>query len=164
MSKSISRAFFADGRADRPRVEGTVARGELRLDTHLYEGLVDGELASTFPYPVDKKMLERGRQRFDIFCQPCHGAGGDGDGMVVRRGFPAPPSLHLQRLADAPPGHMYDVITNGLGRMYGYADRVPVHDRWAIIGWISVLQRSRLGEIQEVPEADRAKLLAQAKP
>ncbi len=152
--------FFPDGRSSRPLVAGTVARGQLREDTHLYEGLVNGKPAETFPFPIDLAVLERGQQRYNIFCSPCHDQTGNGDGMVVRRGFRAPPSYHSDRLRQAPPGYLYDVITNGFGAMQDYAAQVPVRDRWAIVAYIRALQLSQNASLSDVPESERPKLRA----
>ena len=153
--------FFADGRSARPLVEGTVARGRLFADEHLYQGRVDGQLATRFPFQVDRPLLERGRERYGIFCAPCHDSVGAGNGMIVQRGFKRPPSLHVQRLRDAPPGYFFDVITNGYGTMYDYADRIPAEDRWAIAAFIRVLQASQQASLADVPEAARARLDAE---
>lgn len=132
--------FFADGRCARPLVPGTVARGHLEDDPHLFAGRVDGQPAETFPFPITREVLERGQDRYAIFCAPCHGPAGEGDGPIVQRGFPRPPSLLLPRLREALPGYYFDVITNGYGAMFSYADRVPPEDRWAIVAHIRVLQ------------------------
>jgi len=150
--------FFGDGRSERPEVEGTVARGHLRLNEHLYAGKVNGQPATTFPFPITRADLERGRERFNIYCTPCHDASGTGRGMIVQRGFPAPPSYHIQRLRDAPVGHFFDVITNGLGNMYPYASRVTPEDRWRIIAYIRALQLSQFATLADVPPAEREKL------
>lgn len=164
-------AFFANGMASRPLVQGTVARGYLRVDTEFYQGTVDGKPTATFPLrmvsqelhlsgddrEITEKILVRGA-RFNIFCTPCHGQVGDGDGMVVKRGFPAPPSLHIDRLREAPVGHFYDVATRGFGRMPTYAVQVPPVDRWAIVAYIRALQLSQHAAAQELPAQDRAKL------
>ena len=121
--------FFADSRSARPAIPGTIARGQLDDDPHLYTGRVDGALAITFPFPVTRDVFERGRQRYNIFCTPCHDELGNGNGMIVRRGFRQLPSFHIDRLRQAPVGHYYDVITNGLGAMSDYAAQVPVRDR-----------------------------------
>lgn len=152
--------FFADGRASRPPVPGTIARGQLGLDAHFFEGLEGGELAATFPMPIDRAVLERGRERYAIFCTPCHGLAGDGDGMIVRRGMTRPTSFHVERLREAPPGYFFDVMTRGFGAMYSYHDRVPPADRWAITAWIRVLQRSQHVALDEVPANIREALLA----
>jgi hypothetical protein len=153
--------FFHDGRASRPPVAGTVARGELRLDSHYYTGRQGGELAETFPFPVTREVLERGRERYGIFCTPCHDRLGTGNGMIVRRGFPQPPSFHEERLRAAPVGHFFDVISNGLGRMTSYADRVPPRDRWAIAAYLRALQLSQNAALADVPPDERRKLEAE---
>lgn len=113
---------------------------------------------SGFPVPPSPALLARGRERFDIYCAPCHGPYGDGDGMITRHGFPNPPSYHLPRLLDAAPGHFYRVITDGFGRMYPYAYRVPPPDRWAIIAYIRALQLSRHATLADAPPAVRRRL------
>src|SRR6187549_3023319 len=150
--------FFPDGRASRPLVPGTVARGQLREDTHLYEGKVSGKPAETFPFPIDLKTLERGQQRYNIYCSPCHDRVGNGNGMVVRRGFRPPPSYHIERLRKVPPGYLYDVITNGFGAMQDYAAQIPVRDRWAIVAYIRALQFSQNARIEDVPADHRTDL------
>jgi mono/diheme cytochrome c family protein len=152
--------FFYDGQSARLPVEGTVPRGELTLGPQelLYTGKVNGQPADGFPFPVTKEIMERGQERFNINCSPCHGLSGDGDGMIVQRGFRRPPSLHDDRLRTAPVGHFFDVITNGFGVMYPYGYRVPPRDRWAIIAYIRALQFSRQASINDVPEAERQQL------
>jgi mono/diheme cytochrome c family protein len=135
--------FFADGRGSRVPPVHTVARGQLRDDQQFYTGKVGDQLAATFPTPVTREMLTRGQERFDIYCAVCHGRTGEGNGMIVQRGFPQPPSFHEQRLRDAPVGHFVDVITNGYGVMYPYASRVSAEDRWAIAAYIRALQLSQ---------------------
>lgn len=135
--------FFADHRGSRVPPAHTVARGQLREDEQFYTGKIGNELAATFPMPVTRELLERGQQRFDIYCAVCHGATGTGNGPIVQRGFPQPPSLHEQRLRDAPVGHFVDVITNGYGVMYSYASRVEPEDRWAIAAYVRALQLSQ---------------------
>ena len=152
-------SFFADGRASRPSVPGTVARGELRLDEHLYTGRIGGELATEFPFAIDRDALERGRERYGIFCAPCHDHLGNGEGMIVQRGMKRPESLHVARLREAPPGYFFDVITNGFGAMYDYADRISARDRWAITAYVRALQLSQQATPEDVPAAERAKLL-----
>ncbi len=152
--------LFEDGRAMRPQVPGTVARGRLHADEHLLLGRVGGELADTYPFPVTREVLERGRERYDIYCAVCHGPGGDADGVVVQRGFARPASFHEQRLVDQPPGYFVDVIANGFGRMYSYEDRVPAPDRWAIAAYVRVLQTSRSATLADVPTEARAELEA----
>ena len=153
-----STSFFADGRSARPQVEGTVARGELEEDDHLHRGIVDGKPAETFPYPITAEILARGRERYDIFCAPCHGRLGDGDGTVVERGMRRPASFHAERLRNSPPGTHFDAITRGFGAMYDMADRIPVEDRWAIVAYVRALQRSRAATLEDAPEGEREKL------
>jgi len=150
--------FFSDGRSERQPVAGTVARGQLHLDDLLYTGMENGVESNTFPFPITRADLDRGRERFNIYCTPCHDYTGSGNGMIVQRGFPHPPSYHIDRLRQAPVGHFFGVMTNGFGRMYSYADRVDVADRWRIAAYIRVLQLSRNATVQDVPEADRAEL------
>ncbi|MGH7495773.1 MAG: c-type cytochrome [bacterium] len=152
-------SFFSDQRASRPTVEGTVARGQLNLDEHLHTGKINGELAAVFPFPIDKNVLLRGQERFNIFCSPCHGRVGDGQGMIVQRGFRQPQSFHIQRLRESPPGYYFDVITNGFGAMYSYAARVPVEDRWAIAAYIRALQLSQNATWKDVPTEQRRQLM-----
>ena len=148
--------FFPDGRSERPMVPGTVARGQLRTDELLYTGRINGQPANVFPFPITKADLERGQQRFDIYCTPCHDYTGGGDGMIVRRWFPAPPSYRTTKLMNAPVGHLFDVMTNGYGTMFSYADRVSVKDRWRIAAYIRALQLSQTATINDVPEIGRA--------
>jgi len=152
--------FFADGRTERQPVPGTVARGQLRLDELFYSGKVNGVEADVFPFPITHSDLERGRERFNVYCTPCHDYTGTGQGMIVQRGFPQPPSFHILRLRQAPAGHFYGVITNGFGAMYSYAARVEPADRWRIAAYIRVLQLSRNATIEDVPPAERARLSA----
>jgi mono/diheme cytochrome c family protein len=154
--------LFADGRSSRPRVAGTVARGEREHDAHFQEGRVNGELAATFPVEITRDLLARGRERYDIFCAACHDRAGTGQGIVVKRGLKQPPSLHVQRLSSAPPGHLFDVITRGFGAMYDLADRVPPADRWAIVAYVRVLQRSQNATLADLSESERARLRAEA--
>ncbi|MFL6514587.1 MAG: c-type cytochrome [Chthoniobacterales bacterium] len=135
--------FFADGAGSRAAPAHTVARGELRDDEQYFTGKIGNDLAVTMPVPVTRDVLQRGRERFDIYCAVCHGRTGEGNGMIVQRGFPQPPSLHEERLRNAPAGHFFDVMTNGYGVMYPYASRVSPADRWAIIGYIRALQLSQ---------------------
>lgn len=154
-------SFFTDGRAERPQVPGTVARGKLRLDTHLYEGKVNGELATTFPIEVTEAVLARGKERYMIFCAPCHDETGSGRGMIVRRGMKQPTSFHAERLRESSPGYYFDVITNGFGVMYDYSDRIPAEDRWAIVAFVRALQLSQNTPLAELSEEERAQLAAQ---
>lgn len=150
---------FPDGRSERPMVPGTVARGHLRTDELLYTGKIDGKPANEFPFPITKADLARGKQRYDIYCTPCHDYTGSGEGMIVRRGFPAPPSYHDAKLVSAPVGHFFDVMTNGYGTMFSYASRVSVQDRWRIAAYIRALQLSQDATLKDVPPEERLKLL-----
>jgi mono/diheme cytochrome c family protein len=150
--------FFANGQASRALVANTVARGLLREDMHLNEGKVDGQLATTFPMPVTADVMARGQERFNVFCSPCHGKTGSGNGMVVQRGFRAPPSYHEDRLRNAPVGYFFDVMTNGFGAMQDYSSQVPVADRWAIAAYIRALQLSQRATLADVPQSRRADL------
>jgi hypothetical protein len=150
--------FFGDGRSERQPVPGTVARGQLRLDELMFTGRENGVVMDKFPFPITKADLDRGRERYNVYCTPCHDYSGTGRGMIVQRGFPQPPSYHIQRLRDAPAGHFYEVITNGFGAMYSYAARVEPADRWRIAAYIRVLQLSRNATIQDVPESARQNL------
>ena len=135
--------FYEDLRSARSPVTGTIARGQLRNDTYYYTGMVGKEPGNEMPFPVTRQVLERGRERFNIFCAPCHSRLGDGNGMVVQRGYRRPPSYHIDRLRNAPLGHFYDVIANGFGAMPDYAQQVPPDDRWAIAAYIRALQLSQ---------------------
>ena len=161
--------FFADGRASRNPVAGTIARGQLRLDRHLYEGKADTGLATTLPMPLTKELLERGHQRFDIYCSPCHDRTGRGNGMVVQRGLKRPPSFQQDRapgnapgdginLRTAPVGYFFDVMTNGFGVMYSYASRITPEDRWAIAAYIRTLQFSQNASFDQLPTEDQRQL------
>jgi mono/diheme cytochrome c family protein len=146
--------FFADGRASRNPPAGTVARGWLRADESLYTGRANGELAAEFPFPIAHADMQRGRDRYNIYCTPCHGLLGDGQGMVVQRGLRRAASYHQDRLRDERPGYFFDVITNGFGAMQGYAEQIPVRDRWLIVAYVRALQLSQNATMAEVP-ADR---------
>lgn len=152
-------SFFADGRASRPRIPGTVARGRRDDDALLVSGKADGKLAEVFPAPVTKDVLERGHQRFDVYCSPCHDRAGGGQGMIVMRGYKQPTSFHEERLRTMPPGYFFDVVTNGFGIMPSYAAQIPVDDRWAIVAYIRALQLSQHATLAEVPDAERTALL-----
>ena len=150
--------FFGDDRSARPLVPGTVARGHLHEDTLLETGKAGKDDATVFPFKVDARVLERGRERYDIYCSPCHGRTGDGDGMIVQRGFRHPPSYHEERLRTAPIGHFVDVMTNGFGAMADYRQQVEARDRWAIAAYIRALQLSQHATLADVPAGERAKL------
>jgi cytochrome c553 len=151
-------AIFTDGRASRSLVANTVARGQLRDDVHLSTGKIDGKLVSEFPMPVTSEVMARGQERFNVFCSPCHGQTGEGNGMIVQRGFRQPPSYHEDRLVNVPVGHFFDVMTNGFGAMQDYASQVPVADRWAIAAYIRALQFSRRATMDDVPADRRAEM------
>lgn len=144
--------FFADGSAMRMPVEGTVARGELRADTQYYTGKDEqGNFIAKSPLQFTMPVLQRGQQRYDIYCAPCHDGAGTGQGIVIKKGFLLPPSFHLDRLREAPDGHFYDVISNGIRNMPSYRHQVPVEDRWAIVGYVRALQRSQSASSGDVP-------------
>jgi len=151
-------AFFGDERSARPLVPGTVARGQLRDDPFLETGKIGKADATVFPFPVDAALMARGRERFEIFCTPCHGRTGTGDGMIVRRGYRRPPTYHDDRLRSAPVGHFVDVMANGFGAMPDYADQVDARDRWAIAAYIRALQLSQHARLADVPESERGAL------
>jgi mono/diheme cytochrome c family protein len=135
-------AVWPDGTEARPLPEGTVAQGDLDYLASLMD-----------PPPATRELIEQGQEGFNAICAPCHGFTGEGNGVVVQRGFPAPPSYHIPRLRAAPPQHLFDVITDGYGVMYSYADRVPPRERWAIVAYIRALQLSRHATVAEAPEA-----------
>ena len=153
--------FFDDGRSARPVVPGTVARSQLRTDEAYYTGKMNGVEVATFPFPVTREVLERGRDRYNIYCTPCHDRQGDGQGMIVQRGFPPPPSYHTDRLRQAPVGHFYNVMTNGYGTMYSYASRITPQDRWAIAAYIRALQLSQDAKLSDLTDEDRRQLQSQ---
>jgi mono/diheme cytochrome c family protein len=148
-------SFFVDARSARPLVAGTVARGQLREDTLLYTGKVDGADSAAFPFAIDNRVMARGEERYNIYCSPCHGRTGQADGMVVRRGYRAPPSFDQDRLRAAAAGHFFDVISNGFGAMPDYAAQIRVEDRWAIVAYIRALQLSENATLADVPADQR---------
>ncbi len=152
-------AFFPDKRGMRPLVANTVARGRLNEDAHMILGKVDGKDAETFPMQITKEVLARGRDRYAIYCINCHGMLGDGDSMIVSRGLKRPPSYHIDRLRQAPPGYVFGVITNGFGVMYDLSDRIKPEDRWAITAYVRALQQSQNATIDYVPPDERDRLL-----
>jgi mono/diheme cytochrome c family protein len=144
--------FFADQRSERPPVEGTVARGQLHEDTYFYTGKAGSTPGDYMPFPVTKEVLERGRERYNIYCAPCHSLVGDGNGFIPSRGFARkPPSYHIERLQKAPLGYFYDVVTNGFGIMPDYASQIPPQDRWTIVAYIRALQLSQNATRADVP-------------
>ena len=151
--------FFADGNSSRLPPPNSIARGHLQVDALLYAGRdPDGKPTTQFPWPVDEAVVARGKQRYEIVCANCHGPDGYGQGIIVRRGFPQPPSYHDESMRNAPVGHFFDVITNGYGMMYPYASIIEVNDRWAIIAYIRALQRSQHAFKADVPPAILADL------
>jgi mono/diheme cytochrome c family protein len=159
-----SSTFFDDGASSRPLVAGTVPREDPRdlpdvKDRELLlTGLRDGVPSRSAPFPVDRAVLERGQERYRIYCTPCHGELGDGKGIIVQRGFTSPPSYHDDRLREAPLGHFFQVITQGHGAMYSFASRVPPQDRWAIAAYIRALQLSQEAKVSDLPPEDRGKI------
>lgn len=149
---------FPDALSARQPVAGTVARGQLQLDDAVYKGKVNGAEVTQIPVPVNETLLRRGRERYNIHCAPCHSETGDGQGMIVQRGFLAPPTYHQDRLRLAPAGHFFDVITHGYGAMYSYADRIATPDRWAIVAYVRALQKSQDTPVAELNSDDRNKL------
>jgi len=145
--------FFDDGRSERPLIENTVARGSIAD-----EDLFVPKESNAFPLPLTPELLNRGHERYRIFCSPCHGIQGDGNGMVSMRGMKHPPSYHDPRLRQVSNGYLYDVITNGFGGMLSYSAQVPPADRWAIIAYVRALQLSRNAPVSELPPDVRAKL------
>jgi mono/diheme cytochrome c family protein len=153
--------FFADGSSARPLVEGTVARGTLQDDEAFFTGKVSNVDVKELPIAVDEALLNRGQERFNIYCTPCHDKTGSGNGMVVQRGYRQPPSFHIDRLRQADAGHFFDVMTNGFGMMPDYKAQVDARDRWAIIAYIRALQLSQHAATADIPGGDPTKL---AKP
>lgn len=145
--------FFSDGRSERAPVENTVSRDALDNDD-----LMVTRDSNNFPLPVNEALLDRGQERYRIFCSPCHGIQGDGNGMVAMRGMKHPPSYHQDRLRQSPNGYFYDVITNGFGQMYSYSAQIPPRDRWAIVAYVRALQLSRNAHVADLPPADRDQL------
>jgi mono/diheme cytochrome c family protein len=148
--------FYPDQRSARPLVEGTVARGQLQADQYFYTGKIGSNPGDYMPFPVTKEVLERGRERYDIFCAPCHSRVGDGNGFVPSRGFSRrPPSYHIPRLEQAPLGYFFDVMTNGFGIMPDYASQIPPDDRWRIVAYIRALQLSQNATENDVPPGQK---------
>ncbi len=164
--------MFADSNSSRPLVKGTLPRGYLWADQELYEGTKGpgdsatsptdttsvGSDVNVFPFPITREVLDRGQERYNIYCSPCHGVLGDGHGFIADRGFSPPPTYHQDRLRNAPLGHFYDVITHGFGRMPDYSMQIPPHERWAIIAYIRALQFSQDATMADIPPSDSSKL------
>jgi mono/diheme cytochrome c family protein len=155
--------FYRDGMSSRTPVEGTVTTGQPENDELLYSGKINGKVADLFPFPISIETARHGQDRFNTFCSPCHGRLGDGNGMIVQRGFPRPPSLLADSVAANPAGFYFDVITNGFGRMYSYAPSVPPQDRWAIVAYIRALQLRQKMKMTALPEDEREKFLRDKK-
>lgn len=156
--------FFSDHRSARPMVEGTVARGHLRIDEARYTGKIDGNDIDEFPIPITKADIVRGQERFNIYCTPCHSRIGDGNGMIVLRGYRQAASFYSDKLMKAPIGHFFDVITNGFGAMPSYASRVEPDDRWRIAAYIRALELSETANINDVPQDQRQNMIAEPAP
>ena len=147
--------FFADGRSARNPVDGTVARGDLREDSYLYTGKIGSNPGDYMPFPVTADVLARGHERFNVYCTPCHGRVGDGNGFIPSRGLKRPPSYHIDRLRKAPVGYFFDVMTNGFGVMQDYSAQVAPRDRWAIVAYIRALQLSQNATSADVPAGQK---------
>ena len=152
--------IFRNGASAQPLVEGTVARGDLRQDELLATGKVNGQPANEFPFAITRADLDRGEERFNIYCAPCHGRTGEGNGMVVQRGYRQPPSYHADRMRELPAGYFVDVMTNGFGAMPDYRAQITPEDRWRIVAYIRALQLTNQGTTGDVPAAELAKLEA----
>jgi len=150
--------FFKNASSARPLVDDTVARGTLQDDAAFFTGKTNGAEVDALPFPLTAEVLDRGEQRFNIYCAPCHDVTGSGHGMIVRRGYKQPPSYHIDRLRQIPIGHFYDVMTNGFGAMPDYKAQIAPRDRWAIAAYIRALQLSQHASLADVPQEDRPKL------
>jgi mono/diheme cytochrome c family protein len=152
--------FFEDGLAMRRVPEGTVARNDPAPHAEFASGMEGGRFVATIPHELTPEMLERGRERYTIYCAPCHDHVGTGLGPIVQAGLrnPAPPTFHSERLRDVPDGYLFDVMTNGFGAMYSYKDRVSAQDRWAIAGYVRALQLSQSAPVADLPEEDQRTL------
>ena len=150
--------FFVDGRASRPLPGGAIAIDELNEVDSVHTGAVHGQFLAQIPIPVNKALLERGQERYNIFCSPCHGYLGDGNGMIARRGFKWPANLQSDRLRAAPPGYVFQVISNGYGAMMDYSAQIHVNDRWAIVAYLHALQLSQRATLNDVPQPRRSEL------
>ncbi len=150
--------LFADGASSRPLVDGTVSRSRGAIDEVFFTGQDANGLVTEVPMDVTEAVLKRGQERYNIYCAPCHNYSGNGRGMIVQKGFVQPTSFHDPRLQAAPVGYFFNTITNGFGRMYSYASRVPPEDRWAISAYIKTLQYSQNAPIADLPENVRQQL------
>ncbi len=149
---------LTNGASAQPLVAGTVPRGHLNADELLHTGKVDGKAADLFPFAVTRADLDRGEQRFNIYCAPCHGKTGDGNGMVVQRGYRQAASMHIDRLRTVEAGYLFDVITNGFGVMKDYRGQIPVDDRWRIVAYLRALQMTRTASPAEIPTEELQKM------
>ncbi len=156
--------FFKNGSSARPLVDDTVARGTLQDDTAFFTGKDNGAEVDALPFPLTSDVLDRGEQRYNIYCSPCHDVTGNGRGMIVRRGYKQPPSYHSDRLRQVPIGHFFDVMTNGFGAMPDYKAQIAPRDRWAIAAYIRALQLSQHAAVSELDPDDRQKVSAPAAP
>jgi len=156
-------AFFPDGQGSRAPVVGTVPQGGLRLDQALFRGREGDAFVGTFPFAIGRKDLDRGRERYDIFCSPCHDRLGTGRGIIVQRGYRAPSSFHVDRLRQSPPGYLFDVITRGFGAMPDYAAQVPTRDRWLIVAYLRALQLSQNASRDELTLEEMRRLEGEAR-
>jgi mono/diheme cytochrome c family protein len=147
--------FYTDLRSARPPVEGTVARGQLHEDAYFYNGKVGNNPGDYLPFAVSQEVLGRGRERFNIYCSPCHSRLGDGNGIIVQRGYRVPPSLHIERLRKAPLGYFFDVMTNGFGAMPDYSAQISARDRWNVAAYIRALQLSQNATAADVPAGQK---------
>jgi mono/diheme cytochrome c family protein len=156
--------LFVNGSSARPLVEGTIARGTLQEDVAFFTGKIGAADVKEFPFPIDEQVLDRGEERFNIYCTPCHDRTGSGRGMVVQRGYRQPPSFHIDRLRQADVGHFFDVMTNGFGAMPDYRAQISPRDRWNIVAYIRALQLSQHAATADIPGGDPAKLAKPAAP
>lgn len=147
--------FYADLRSERPQVDGTVARGQLREDTYFYTGKVGETPGDYMPFAVTADVVARGQERYNIYCAPCHSRTGDGNGIIPQRGYRHPPSYHIERLRKAPLGYFFDVMTNGFGAMPPYAEQIPPRDRWCIVAYVRALQLSQGATMSDVPRGQQ---------
>ncbi|HUB81832.1 MAG TPA: cytochrome c [Bryobacteraceae bacterium] len=150
--------FFADGRSARPIPANTLTFDGTDQGDAIEQGTTKGVFVASIPIPVDRALLERGHERFDIYCTPCHGLVGDGNGMIAKRGFIQPADLHSERVRHAPPGYLYGVVANGYGAMPDYRDELSVRDRWAVVAYVRALELSRDATLQDVPADQQAAL------
>ena len=151
-------AFFADGSSSRPLPEGTVARGTLEDNAAFFTGKVGNAPVRELPFKVDEALVNRGQDRYNIFCTPCHDTTGGGKGMVVQRGFKQPPSFHEERLRNAEAGYFFDVMTSGFGAMPDYKMQLSARDRWAVVAYIRALQLSQHAATSDIPGGDPTKV------